>query len=186
MFTSFSTSNGKVTEWTIGSKDEDLDRLQIGDLLEFNGGQLYNHWAVFVGNDSIVHLFNTNGDYFSRKGNGKIVLEKIIYYIQTSSGKHTANSSSKSKLKWRINNGLDGTYQPLPAEDIKKTAIEHIGDGQYSLITYNCEHFANDCRYGREYSRQVNQVAGIVGGSLGGSLMVGSLLMSGGKTEDEN
>ncbi|XP_034507645.1 phospholipase A and acyltransferase 5-like [Ailuropoda melanoleuca] len=57
---------------------------------------------------------------------------------------------------WKVNNKLDGTYLPLPVDQIiqrTKGMVNKIV--QYSLIEGNCEHFVNDLRYGVPRSQQV-------------------------------
>lgn len=57
---------------------------------------------------------------------------------------------------WKINNKLDGTYLPLPVDNIIQRTKQMINKiVQYSLIEGNCEHFVNNLRYGVPRSQQV-------------------------------
>lgn len=59
--------------------------------------------------------------------------------------------------KWTINNGLDKKYEPRPSHIIVKEARELVGQERpYCLLRNNCEHFANELRYGKAESRQVS------------------------------
>lgn len=60
--------------------------------------------------------------------------------------------------RWRINNYLDKKYKPQQIYTIIKQATGFIGARlPYNLVTNNCEHFANDLRYGKRTSLQVGQ-----------------------------
>lgn len=60
---------------------------------------------------------------------------------------------------WKINNKLDGTYLPLPVDQILQRTRKMINKiVQYSLIEGNCEHFVNDLRYGVPRSQQVRRL----------------------------
>lgn len=45
-------------------------------------------------------------------------------------------------------------------EDIVKRAYSKLGEDNYLILTNNCEHFANWCVTGKEYSKQTRVVAG--------------------------
>ena len=50
-------------------------------------------------------------------------------------------------------------------QDIINYAFSRVGEGGYNLISNNCEHFANDCLFGKKKSSQVDSVLAFV---LGG------------------
>ncbi|KAK2100283.1 Phospholipase A and acyltransferase 5 [Saguinus oedipus] len=57
---------------------------------------------------------------------------------------------------WKVNNKLDGTYLPLPVDEIIQRTKKMVNKiVQYSLIEGNCEHFVNGLRYGVPRSQQV-------------------------------
>ena len=43
-------------------------------------------------------------------------------------------------------------------EDIIKEALSHVGEGGYSILKNNCEHFANRCVFGKGSSSQIDDV----------------------------
>lgn len=60
---------------------------------------------------------------------------------------------------WKVNNKLDGTYLPLPVDQILQRTKEMVNKiVQYSLIEGNCEHFVNGLRYGVPRSQQVGRL----------------------------
>lgn len=57
---------------------------------------------------------------------------------------------------YRINNKYDGTYAPLPLEEIIRRAEYLINqEVSYDLLGNNCEHFVTLLRYGEGVSEQV-------------------------------
>lgn len=58
--------------------------------------------------------------------------------------------------KWQVKNSLDAKHKPRPAKDIVKAALASVGKvRKYNLKESNCEHFANEMRYGVTVSQQV-------------------------------
>ncbi|XP_034531493.1 phospholipase A and acyltransferase 3-like [Notolabrus celidotus] len=102
-----------------------------GDLIEISRGA-YQHWAVYIGNDEVVHL--TIDGLVKCDNIWKVVLND----------------------KFKVNNLLDNEYHPHTPDVIVKEAKERVGKKvRYSLTDYNCEHFAAELRYGKPESRQV-------------------------------
>ncbi|NXV96489.1 HRSL1 enzyme, partial [Calonectris borealis] len=65
---------------------------------------------------------------------------------------------------YHINNKYDGTYAPLPVEEIIRRA-EYLIDQEvsYDLLGNNCEHFVTLLRYGEGVSDQANRAIGAIG-----------------------
>ncbi|KAM5317730.1 phospholipase A and acyltransferase 5 [Glossophaga mutica] len=122
---------------------------QPGDLIEiFRIG--YEHWAIYVEDDRVVHLAPPSedpeaGSIASLFSNRAVVrCSRLQDVLQGCS--------------WKINNKLDGTYLPLPVDQIIQRTKQMVNRVvQYSLIEGNCEHFVNDLRYGVPRSQQVEQ-----------------------------
>uniref|UniRef100_A0A671WQ94 LRAT domain-containing protein n=1 Tax=Sparus aurata TaxID=8175 RepID=A0A671WQ94_SPAAU len=125
-----------------------------GDLIEIFRG-VYQHWAVYVGDDDVVHvtspqvvsplsvLLLSNPDLSE---SGIITLEEVV-----------------GDNKWRINNVLDKMYKPRPAHIIVEEALLEVGKMmEYFVLSENCEHFATKLRYGKAESIQVTTATGIV------------------------
>ncbi|KAK3767578.1 hypothetical protein RRG08_003839 [Elysia crispata] len=73
-----------------------------------------------------------------------------------------------------VNNSADAKWRPLQQDEIIKRAKSRLGPTDYSLTEYNCEHFANWCRYGKINSGQVrNAVIGSVLSPIGAIAWVG-------------
>uniref|UniRef100_A0A3B4H1L3 LRAT domain-containing protein n=1 Tax=Pundamilia nyererei TaxID=303518 RepID=A0A3B4H1L3_9CICH len=133
---------------------------QPGDLIEISRG-LYAHWAVYVGDDFVVHFGvpekNLMGLVY--KLSGRVMKEKL--------------ESVAGKDKWQVKNSLDGKYKPRLAKEIVKDALASVGKARkYNLKESNCEHFANEMRYGVAVSQQVATATALPVGIFG-SLVIG-------------
>ncbi|XP_045710702.1 phospholipase A and acyltransferase 3-like [Phyllostomus hastatus] len=77
--------------------------------------------------------------------------------------------------KFTVKNKHDDEYPPLPPSKIVQRAEHLVGqEMSYDIWTWNCEHFANQLRYGVSRSDQVTDAlvalcvtAGILGVGLG-------------------
>jgi hypothetical protein len=130
-----------------------LNDLQAGDLIEFKRN-LYSHWAVYIGRNKVIHLYGMN--------------ENKTFTV---SGVNLADSAIGQRAEvimsnfWDIvndsfvyrNNSFDQEMAPLPNEKILINAYDLVGTTTYSLLSYNCEHFAKHCRYGLPISDQAHQ-----------------------------
>ncbi|XP_055466601.1 phospholipase A and acyltransferase 5 [Psammomys obesus] len=155
------TSNEKGTELIPTSKSEIEETLKNqaaegesvprpGDLIEiFRVG--YEHWAIYVENDCVVHLAPPSEEFEVGSITSVFSNQAIVKYSRLEDVLHGC--------PWKVNNKLDETYLPLPVDKIiqrTKNMINKIV--QYSLIEGNCEHFVNDLRYGVPRSQQVEHV----------------------------
>ncbi|KAM4579416.1 phospholipase A and acyltransferase 4-like [Fundulus diaphanus] len=121
---------------------------QPGDLIEIFRST-YQHWAVYIGGGYVVHLVvdsvSSSGCTVPvPRGMGVVLKEKLEEVVGND--------------RWRINNSLDKKYRPQQVYAIVKQATGFI-DTQlpYNVVTSNCEHFANDLRYGKAICRQVGE-----------------------------
>ncbi|KAL3870948.1 hypothetical protein ACJMK2_038973 [Sinanodonta woodiana] len=131
-----------------------LRQLKVGDTIEFPRG-CYSHWAVYIGNDKVVHL--TGGDNDGNNGNvnsGHIfticgqTFNKALVKLDD-----FCNVALGSKAKVNLNK--DRNMRPLSKDKIVERALSKIGEIEYNVMWSNCEHFASWCRYGKEKSEQV-------------------------------
>jgi len=116
-----------------------------GDLVEIRRfGVPFQHWGVYVGSDEVVHFMGTANSKF-----GIIRIDKL--------------GDCVGRSRFRVKNsalfGVAGSAR-TPAE-ICKYALDQVGKHRkYGAFTFNCEHFAKECRFGSEYasSDQVTQI----------------------------
>ncbi|CAF1522448.1 unnamed protein product [Adineta steineri] len=148
--------NDSITNYTTNYST--IAEAQVGDMIEFKR-PYYSHWAIYIGNDDIIHLWGANDGIGESVG----ILGNImtIYGVQFSKA-----GICKSKItdvtvyggKARINNYLDEKYIPLSSQLILESAEKALGEIGYNVLYKNCEHFATECRYGQATSRQVQVV----------------------------
>ncbi|CAF1483133.1 unnamed protein product [Rotaria sp. Silwood1] len=134
---------------TGGSKqvEELLRDAKPGDMIEIDRHKgLYQHWGVYIGNGEIIHRA-PHGD----------------------SAEQFARSSEA------VITSFGTRVKPSPEEEILERAHSHLGEGGYSLTSKNCEHFATQCRYGQEKSRQVEDGVATAIGIGAGVVVAGSL-----------
>ncbi|XP_010122512.1 PREDICTED: phospholipid-metabolizing enzyme A-C1, partial [Chlamydotis macqueenii] len=130
---------------------------QPGDLIEIFR-PAYQHWALYLGDGYIINVtpvdegppatFASAKSVFSRKARVRMQLLKDVVGSDT----------------YHINNKYDGTYPPLPVEEIIRRA-EYLIDQEvsYDLLGNNCEHFVTLLRYGEGVSDQAKRAIGAIG-----------------------
>ncbi|XP_071126695.1 phospholipase A and acyltransferase 2-like [Mytilus edulis] len=137
-----------------------LDSLEEGDLISIKENILFshNHWAVYAGDDMVVHLSGKND-----------VSSEFAFVKLENFWKVVGNSKAKK------NNKKDNKRTPFRGEDIVERALSRIGPNAYNVLWNNCEHFASWCRYDKKRSAQVDKAL-TVASIVGGIVVVGGLL----------
>nr|ACQ58045.1 Retinoic acid receptor responder protein 3 [Anoplopoma fimbria] len=129
-----------------------------GDLIEIFRGT-YEHWAVYIGGNEVVHLIppSENSSPFDSllmlldSSRAQVRRQKIWEVV----GPH----------RFEINNLLDHKYEPRQRRDIVRDACTLVSQElPYNAATNNCEHFVTKLRYGESESLQVNRAA-VIGGA---------------------
>ncbi|XP_076155253.1 phospholipase A and acyltransferase 4-like [Alosa pseudoharengus] len=139
-----------------------LNAQNPGDLIEIQRG-MYNHWALYVGNDEVIDFTSDNPGGISGVSasiSGSVSASSTAEDNVSNSGMGTVR---RQKLKdvvaddeWSVNNYLDGNIDVKPIRTILEKANEQVGERKkYSLNDYNCEHFVTKLRNGIAVSRQV-------------------------------
>lgn len=122
---------------------------QPGDVIyvhrKWKGIPAYKHYGVFIGydgtlKDQVIHF----------RGKEKDIAFSEADIIQTSLEDFLKDGElkiQKRDLK---------RWEPFPPEEIIRKAKLHCGEkrGTYDLRYNNCEHFANECRFGKHFSSQ--------------------------------
>ncbi|KAE9547026.1 hypothetical protein FO519_009762 [Halicephalobus sp. NKZ332] len=122
-----------------------------GDLLVFNSVG-YCHWAVYIGNNKVIHVTAAHSDKFS--------LESIINALIDKASKAVVKEEELEMLNFvirftHVDNSLDSQIPPFSPDEIVRRARSKIGSWYYDLERNNCEHFAKWCRYGEEVCQQL-------------------------------
>lgn len=136
-----------------------------GDLIEIHRGA-YKHWAIYVGQNEVVHLIPpTHGDGDS------VGLFHLVQFLDSSSAEVRCEKiwDVVGPHHYHVNNLLDDQYRPRRRNQIVRDARALVGRWlPYNVAAYNCEHFVTDLRYGKPQSRQVNDAVMIGGAAVAG------------------
>ncbi|XP_053278982.1 phospholipase A and acyltransferase 4 [Pleuronectes platessa] len=120
-----------------------------GDLIVINR-LAYHHWAIYIGENEVVHLDPEGGDSSSS-------LELLSFRGEVKRQKLTDLVANDT---YQVKNLLDQRYRARDHYVIVKEASAMVGRQlSYNDDTYNSEHFARDLRYGEAESRQVRRAA---------------------------
>lgn len=115
-------------------------RAQKGDLIEFQRF-LFRHWAVYVGNDEIIHLI-------TELNPGIISRTNLIKYAEDTPCR-VNNLDEIARDKYAM--------QPLKMNAIMENAFNDLDKKIFYNVFYdNCEHRATSWRFGRAFSEQVS------------------------------
>jgi len=175
-----SDRNNRMSKWYKRSEIDDLLDVAVpGDLLEFHRN-LYVHWAVYVGyrevdgkmEACVIHRCSTEN---SGDGIGNVFASTSLRKREVGLGEveqQTLTSVWEDSI-CRINNTRDDELPPYAANMVLQRAddarkMEHTEE--YNVITNNCEHFANWCRYGTKESGQVDRATFYI---VAGAVLVG-------------
>ena len=105
----------------------------------------FYHHGIYIGNGEVVQFGYPNNISEDPK-DVKVVRSPINEFVGTANFIEVY-CYSKSELKKKRKD-----------EDIIKEALSHIGEGGYSILKNNCEHFANRCVFGNGSSSQIDEV----------------------------
>lgn len=149
-----------------------IRRARKGDQLEFHRG-LYSHWAVYVGNEEVVHLAGADNDGLnaSVKPNHAFTMCGKTFDKALVKKESVWNVVLDSKVE--INNNKDRKLNPHSARKIVREALSKIGEIGYNVLWKNCEHFAAYCRYGVAWSEQADK-------ALAGTMVALGAVVAGG------
>ncbi|XP_070206518.1 phospholipase A and acyltransferase 3-like [Littorina saxatilis] len=127
-----------------------LDELEPGDRVAFDRG-LHYHYAIYTGKGKVVH--KEGYERASGWSHGNSILSGLL----------SDQAEVKEESFWKVakgcrafrDNAKDRKYSPRRQKDIVTAAVARKGETEgYSVLTNNCETFANECRYDKSDSDQ--------------------------------
>lgn len=125
----------------------------------------YNHYAVNVGRNYIVHVtsISDNPGSLDIAGICCLTSEKLAEVK-----KEKFNDFKQPYDKPYVETDWNGET-PLENSEVVKRALSKVGEKGYSVLLKNCEHFAHWCRYDKEVSDQADGIvtAAYVAGAAG-------------------
>ncbi|KAH9487600.1 hypothetical protein Btru_071910 [Bulinus truncatus] len=137
--------------------DKELGMCQAGDAIKFRRKLWrfpYFHWAVYMGNKQVIHLWGERGQEELHKLD---LFMAILFFSKNFLVRRDSvdlvilnGSLCKSREKYLL-----GLVKLNSSDTIKKIAEGKIKQRGYSLFFYNCEHFVNTCLFNKQYSDQI-------------------------------
>jgi len=127
----------------------ELKNPKYGDQIRVSRG-LYYHHGIYASNDSVFHFASLDGNETNAL-HAKVVCTTLGEFLK--GGNVEVRVYTADELK-----------QKRPPEEIIKYASEHLGEGDYNLVTNNCEHFSNRCAFGKSNSEQVEDIFSMIAG----------------------
>lgn len=135
--------------------------LQAGDIIGVKRF-LYSHYAVYVGDNTVIHYSGEKGDFVGKKTvrygtmneflDGKKEFFELVFPQKHQKPDKEARYETQSI-----------TYKLYSPEETVLRAKSRIGEDKYNLALNNCEHFAIWCKTGVSESYQVKRVlSGVV------------------------
>ena len=106
--------------------------------------QFYYHYGIFVSEDSVIQFGLPDGP--SRPAEEVRVLSSDVYTFLQGGTLEVGTPDRQERKKLRS-----------PTQVIAH-AQSRLGDGGYSLIHNNCEHFMNECLFGEPSSATVQGI----------------------------
>lgn len=142
--------------------------LMEGDILAVTRkGGLYQHFAVYIGNQRVIHYAAEGGDF-----TGKISIHEASYTEFKSDSTFVYVLDFPSEPGKPLHRDFSGEFEEreniffelrrevgyhlyTPKETVER-AKSRLGEEKYALPFNNCEHFAIWCKTGVKESHQVN------------------------------
>lgn len=129
---------------------------EAGDILRIKCGDVW-HYCIYVGEDKVVQFGEPPTRLLLRNEAEIKVIESNIEDFAQGNIPEVAILDHK-ELKKRF-----------PKEETVRIAKSRIGEGGYSLLHNNCEHFVNECVFGIKKSSQIDEVREFWKNKLGNS-----------------
>ena len=151
------------------------DILLPGDVIGVKRiGGVYEHYAVYIGNDEVIHYAGNGGDF-----NNDISIHQapISEFLDGSDNFFILDFPDKYGRPAKINTSASLTgyafsafkkflketkYHIYSAQETIDRAKSRIGESDYNLVVNNCEHFAIWCKTGISESHQVNRIIELI------------------------
>jgi|GEM_PF-1085416 len=127
---------------------------EYGDIIGVDRGGIYQHYAIYIGNNRVIHYAGNKDDFDTNSKNitiheddmGRFLGNNTEYFVFDCEAKENKSIFGKNLLV---------AYSP---EETVQRAKSKLGENRYSLPFNNCEHFAIWCKTGIHQSTQVDKV----------------------------
>ena len=121
-----------------------LKKPVFGDHICVSRG-LYSHHGIYASDDCIIHFASNELGHETDPNYASICITDI------------QNFCRDGKLLVREFTDLELKEKRMP-QDVVNYAFTKLGEKGYDLLHNNCEHFANECLFGKRVSSQVDNI----------------------------
>ncbi|MBO4524227.1 MAG: lecithin retinol acyltransferase family protein [Spirochaetia bacterium] len=101
----------------------------------------YKHYGIYIGSNQVIH-FGAEKGHELNPSRAKVI-------------KTSLKKFQKGDPLWVEESD---EYNAFDSDKVIALAKARLGKRGYNILTNNCEHFANECKYGVKRSRQVEIV----------------------------
>ncbi|XP_076355015.1 phospholipase A and acyltransferase 2-like [Tachypleus tridentatus] len=123
-----------------------LKNIEVGDIIEIDR-IVYAHWALYVGDGSVVHVCGPNNEDFVPNDHAVVKIARLEQ-VAGFNGVRINNKVVPAKDR--------GLKCLLPNQVIKR-AFENLNkEVPYNFLSRNCEHYVTEWKYGIGWSDQAS------------------------------
>ena len=150
------------------------DFLEPGDVIGVarkNALNIYEHYAVYIGKEKVVHYSATGADVGDRVAVRIDTLQNflkkdkeyfVLFFEKSGLVPHKIQAQTSFNMSDTDYNGSIGlkktrNFKLYSPEETVTRALSRVGEDKYSLLLNNCEHFAIWCKTGVSESYQVDK-----------------------------
>ncbi len=112
--------------------------------IRVNRGFYYHH-GIYLDDNTVVSFGGINNDYTLDPSKARVIITSLNEFLR--GGELEVRQFSDEELK-----------RKRTPQDIANYALSCVGNSGYDLINNNCEHFANECLFGKRESEQVKNI----------------------------
>lgn len=94
----------------------------------------YNHHGIYVGNGEVIHFTGMNDDGLTKPTEVLVRKTSIQFFLKDGVGEKAIYSRKERRTLRK-------------PEEIVRLANERIGEGNYNIVSNNCEHFVNSVSF---------------------------------------
>jgi len=144
--------------------------LEPGDVIGVSRKGIYEHYAIYIGNDRVIHYCGEGNDFagtvcIHEADISEFLKDSKRYFVVWFDNGIPYKIQSETSFLFTgaldyYNAGFQKANRTVfSAGETIRRARSRIGETEYNLITNNCEHFAMWCKTGVSESSQVKNIA---------------------------
>lgn len=143
--------------------------LKPGDVVGVNRKGIYEHYAIYLGDDKVIHYCGEGNDFggivsIHEADISEFIKDSRSYFVVWFDKGIPYKIQRETTFLFNGSiNYYNGYFQKVKkntfsAEETISRAKSRVGETKYNLVTNNCEHFAMWCKTGVAESSQVKNI----------------------------